>query len=205
MDDVATEPCAPPSAFRRWLAGPWPSRLLTVAGLGLLVWMVTRFPLSAIGDACLDLGFGVFLMPVIALGWMAAGAMALYQLLGGRVPWLALFWNRVVGDGYNAIIPAAGVGGEPVKLRQLTRYVETHRAVVALINDRLIDNSIAFMFSASCVGIGAYYVDAPPALHTTMVSYAIGAGIAGIAIALVLVTNITNRAGARIARWIGGS
>ena len=42
------------------------------------------------------------------------------HLLEKRVPWPALFWNRLVGEGYNSLLPAAGIGGEPLKLRLLS-------------------------------------------------------------------------------------
>ena len=37
-------------------------------------------------------------------------------------------------------------GREPFKLKLLGRYVDTHRAVVALINDRIVENGIALAF-----------------------------------------------------------
>ncbi len=190
----------PGEATKRWL-----QRILLVAGLALLVWLISRFPLAAIGDACLQLGGWVFVTPVIAMGWFAASSTALGRLLGDTVPWRALFWNRLIGEGYNALLPAAGIGGEPFKLRMLARYVDTHRAVVGLINDRLIDNGSSLLMSAICVGVGAYQLDVSSSLRTTMVTYAIGAGLAAIAIGLVLMTNLTSRLGGRIAKWIGSA
>jgi Lysylphosphatidylglycerol synthase TM region len=189
-----------PSARRVWI-----QRGLMALGLGLVAYMISRFPLSAIADACLDLGFWVFVTPLIGMCWFAASSTALYNLLEGKVPWRALMWNRFVGEGYNALIPAAGMGGEPFKLRQLTRYVDTQRAVVALINDRLIENAIALVFSALCVGIGQFYLDVSPSLRTTMVTYAIVASLVAIVISILMVTNLTGRIGGRITRWITGS
>jgi hypothetical protein len=183
----------------------WAPRVLLVAGIALLVWLISRFPLADIGTACLDLGGWVFICPIIAMGWFAAASCALGELLGGSVPFRALFWNRLVGEGYNALIPAAGIGGEPFKLRMLSRYIDTHRAVVGLINDRLIDNGASLAMSAVCVGIGAWQLDMSASLRDTMIAYAIGAGVATVAIALVLMTNLTSRLGGRIAKWIGSA
>jgi len=181
----------------------WLNRALLAIGLGAIAWVISQFPLSAIGDACVDLGPLVFVTPVLALGWFGASSWSLYYLLGGDVPWSALLYNRVVGEGYNALLPAAGVGGEPFKLKLLTRYVDTHRAVVALINDRIVENGIALAFSAACVAGGAIFLDVAPALRTTMIAYAIGAGLAALACAALLLTSITSRIGGRIAKWIG--
>jgi hypothetical protein len=165
--------------------------------------MVSRYDLSKIGGACLDLGPWVFVVPFIAMAWFAANSMALYHLLEARVPWPALFWNRLVGEGYNALIPAAGIGGEPFKLRQLSTYVETHRAVVALINDRLIDNALAFAYSGGTVAIGALMIPMAIGVKTSMLMYgAAGIGIAVVFI-VVMVTTASSRVGGKVAKLLG--
>lgn len=181
----------------------WVRRGFLLIGVGLCAYMVSRFPLSQIGDACLQLGPWVFLTPVIAMGWFAANSTALYNLLEMRVPWPALFWNRLVGEGYNSLIPAAGIGGEPLKLRLLSRYVETHRAVVALINDRLIDNALAFSYSGAMVAVGALTIDMTATVRTSMFGYAAaGIGIS-IVFVVVMVTSLSSRLGGKIAKLLG--
>jgi len=188
-----------PPVARRWLR-----RALVALGLALLAWLISRFPLGAIADACVAIGPGVAITPVICMCWFSASSAALYQLLGAAVPWRALLWNRVVGEGYNALVPAAGLGGEPVKLRLLTRYVDGPRALAALVDDRLIENAIALVFSAALVGLGALRLDVSPALEGAMASYAIGAGAIGIAVAVIVLASISGRISRRIARWFGG-
>lgn len=183
----------------------WLRRGLLALGFVLLGWMISRYPLQDIADACLRLGGWVFVTPLLCLCWFGASSTALYFLLESAVPWRALMWNRLVGEGYNALIPVGGVGGEPFKLRQLALYVTTERGVVALINDRLLENTIAFGFSAIAVGVGTLYYDVTPALRTTILTYAIGGGLAAIALALLTFTNVTARIGGRIARWIGSA
>jgi len=181
----------------------WVRRGFLLIGVGLCAYMVSRFPLSQIGDACLQLGPWVFLTPMIAMGWFAANSTALYHLLERRVPWPALFWNRLVGEGYNSLIPAAGIGGEPLKLRLLTRYVETHRAVVALINDRLIDNALAFAYSGGTVAVGALTIHMTATVETSMITYAAaGIGIS-VVFVVVMVTSASSRLGGKIAKLLG--
>jgi len=181
----------------------WVRRGFLLIGVGLCAYMVSRFPLSQIGDACLQLGPWVFLTPMIAMGWFAANSTALYHLLERRVPWPALFWNRLVGEGYNSLIPAAGIGGEPLKLRLLTRYVETHRAVVALINDRLIDNALAFAYSGGTVAVGAFTIHMTATVETSMITYAAaGIGIS-VVFVVVMVTSASSRLGGKIAKLLG--
>ena len=181
----------------------WVRRGFLLIGVGLCAYMVSRFPLSQIGDACLQLGPWVFLTPMIAMGWFAANSTALFHLLERRVPWPALFWNRLVGEGYNSLLPAAGIGGEPLKLRLLTRYVETHRAVVALINDRLIDNALAFAYSGGTVAVGALTIHMTATVETSMITYAAaGIGIS-VVFVVVMVTSASSRLGGKIAKLLG--
>jgi hypothetical protein len=185
-------------AVRRWI-----ERGLLVLGVGVAAYMVAQFPLEDIADACRALGPAVFVTPLLCLCWFGASSRALQHLLGGAVPWRVLMWNRLTGEGYNALVPAAGVGGEPVKLAQLSRYVPVERAIVALINDRLIENTVALGFSAAFVAAGALVLDVTPALQTTMLLYGAGAGAVGVAMAVVIFSNVTGRVGGRIARWLG--
>jgi uncharacterized membrane protein YbhN (UPF0104 family) len=177
--------------------------LLLAVGAALLAYLVSCFPLADIADACAKAGPGIAITPVVAMGWFTCGARSLSNLLDGAVPLRALVHNRLVGEGYNALLPAAGLGGEPFKLRLLQRYVPARRGVVALIDDRLVENAIAFAFSAACVGAGAARLDVDPRLHATMVLYAVGATIAAAACAVLLFTSLTSRLGGRVARWIG--
>jgi hypothetical protein len=182
---------------------PWVRRTFMAIGLALVVWVLTQVPLDDIVGAFEQLGPWALITPIFAMCWFASSSTALWNLLEGAVPWRALYWNRIVGEGYNALVPAAGLGGELFKLNQLSRYVASQRAVVALINDRLIENAVAFGFSATCVGIGAVHLDVSPALHTTMLTYAGIAWGAAILIVVMTFTDMTGRLGARIAKWIG--
>ena len=184
--------------LRRWL-----ERALLALGVALAAYMISRFPLSQIADACLQLGWAVLVPPLLCLLWFGAQARALQHLLRGAVPWAVLYWNRLVGEGYNMLLPAAGLGGEPVKLAQIARYVPMEAGVVALINDRLIENALGLVYSAGVIAAAAFVIDVSPALETSMVSYGIGAGAVGLVMATLIFTDVTGRLGERIARWLG--
>lgn len=182
---------------------PWVRRSLLLLGVGICAYMVSRFPLRDIAGAVLQLGPWVGVIPVIALGWFAINSHALGVLLSGDVPWTALMWNRIVGEGYNALIPAAGIGGEPFKMRELQKYVETHRAIVALITDRLIDNSLALAYSAGACAIGALAISMTPALESSFLMYAAGAFAISIVLVVAMMTSLTSKLGGRIAKLLG--
>ncbi len=184
--------------LRRWL-----ERALLVAGVALAAYMISRFPLSQIADACLQVGWAMLIPPLLCLGWFAAQARALQHLLRGSVPLAVLYWNRLVGEGYNMLLPAAGMGGEPVKLAQISRYVPTEAGVVALINDRLIENALGLVYSAAVIAAAAFVLpDVSSALRTSMLTYGAGAGAVGVVMATLIFTDVTGRVGGRIARWL---
>jgi hypothetical protein len=185
------------------LKSAWVRRCLLVVGAGLCAIMVSRFPLSEIGNACLELGPWVSVLPFIALGTYALNSNALRVLLDGDIPWTALMWNRVVGEGYNSLLPAAGVGGEPFKLKELCKYIDTHRAIVALITDRLIDNSIALLYSAGAVAVGAFTIPMTPVLRTSFLTYAAMASALSVVLIVVMTTSLTSKVGGRLARLLG--
>ncbi len=184
----------------------WIQRGLIAFGIGLLVYTISLFPLAQVADACRGLGGWVLVTPLLCMCWFLASSIALHHLLERRVPVRALMWNRVVGEGYNSLIPAGGFGGEPFKLLHITRYVDKRRGVIALLNDRMLDNAIAFGFSAACVGVGAFWLDVEPvALRTSMVIYAAVSGAVSLVIFVMTFTSITDRLGGRVARWIGAT
>src|SRR5262249_5707043 len=111
----------------------WLDSTLLAVGLGLLVYIVSHYPLGDIARSCATLWPLVALTPLIALGWFATNTNVLHVLLNRRVPWLDLLFIRLVGDSYNALLPLAGFGGEPFKVRQLGHYVDSPTAASALI------------------------------------------------------------------------
>jgi len=192
------------STSDRWQR--WMRRGLIAFGVALLAYTISWFPLSEVADAVHGLGGWVLVTPVLCMCWFFASSFALHHLLDRRVPVRALMWNRVVGEGYNALVPAGGLGGEPFKLLHITRYVDKRTGVIALINDRMLDNAIAFGFSALCVGLGALWLDVEPAvLRTSMVIYAVVSGGVSLVIFVMIFTRITDRLGGRVARWIGAT
>jgi len=182
---------------------PWVRRSLLLLGVGICAVMVSRFPLRDIGSAVLQLGPWVGIIPVIALGWFALNSHALGVLLDRKVPWTALMWQRVVGEGYNALIPAAGIGGEPFKLRELSKFIETHVAIVGLITDRLIDNSLALAYSAGACAVGALAIPMTAALKSSFLMYAAGALAVSVVLVVAMMTSLTSKLGGRIAKLLG--
>lgn len=197
----------PPTAHeppRRW----WVCHVDLVflgIGLALLIWMLSRQPLSDIYDAVVRMGPIVFFTPLIALAWFPTHTTALWVLLETKVPWREVFYNRLVGDGYNALLPMAGIGGEPFKARHLSRFIPFDRVVTALVRDRVIDNAIGFLFSAVWLSVTLPRMALPAVLADALWAYAAIAGTLGALSFWLVISRLPGRFGKLVGRWLSGS
>ena len=181
---------------RKWLVGGW-----FVLALALFGFVVTRQPLGQIGEACRAMGPAVLLAPVVGLMLLATRTTVLELVLAGRVGWRELVRVRMVGDGYNALVPAAGLAGEPYKLRQLARWLPVDRAVTGLVRDRMVDNALGLVVSAGGIAVALPGFAVPVAARDALWTYAAVAGPAGVVLLVVALTRVPGRFGAVVTRW----
>ncbi len=181
---------------RRWLVGGW-----TVLAVALFAFVVTRQPLGQIAGACRAMGPVVLLAPLVGLMLLATRTTVLEQVLAGRVGWRELFRVRAVGDGYNALVPAAGLAGEPYKLRPLARWLPIDRGVAGLVRDRMVDNALGLVFSAGGIAVALARFAIPVAARDALWTYAAVAGPAGAVLLVVALTRVPGRFGALVTRW----
>jgi hypothetical protein len=180
----------------------WIDSALLVVGLALLAYVVSRFPVADILAAVKSLWPGVMLAPCIALSWFGSSTMAMYLLLDRRVPWLRILWIRLVGDSYNALLPLAGFGGEPFKIRQLTFSVEPAVVMTTLIRDRIVDNAFGFLFGATELIIGLSVYSVGPSVRAALLIYiAFCVLVGGLGMLLVL-TRLPGKLGGWISRLL---
>ncbi len=189
-------------SVKRWVAqigqiGSW------VLGLALLAWCLRAQPLAQMLAAVRRIGPAALLTPIVALGWHACNTFAFRALLDGEVSWAALFRNRLIGDGYNNLLPFAGVGGEPWKGRDLARHLPPARIVAALIRDRTIETSFGLVFTAVCLAASMRSVSLPALLRSALWLFAAGALVAGAAGFALVRSALPGRAGGAMARWLG--
>jgi len=181
----------------------WIDKVLVVIGLGLLVWVVSQYPFDDIEKAISGMWPAVMLTPLIALCWACTATTALYTLLDRGVPWWKILWIRLVGDSYNALLPMAGFGGEPFKLRQLSYYLSPTVLMSTFIRDRILDNVVGFLWSAlGCtVGLFAFALDGK--LQAGLVGYAIVCGAIGVFGTALVLTRVPGKLGGWLAKLLG--
>ncbi len=183
----------------------WIDVVSLAIGFALLVYVLSRFPMAEVWQACRHAGPLVLLAPVVALVWVVLNTLGMSVLVDHRVPFADLLYNRLVGDGYNSLLPLAGLGGEPWKLRHLATFVPTPLAVAALIRDRVIENAVGFLITAVVIAVGMGHFALPAALRTALWGYVIVAAACAVLSAAIVVTHLPGKAGALLGRWLGGS
>lgn len=181
-----------------WLVRAW-----LAIGLALFVYVLTRTPFAQIESAISAMGPLVVISPMIAALWFATRTTALSVVLGAAVPWRELYVVRWIGDGYNGILPLAGVGGEPFKLRILGRYLASEAALTGLVRDRLIDNGLGFIVSAGFAAIGIALLGDPPGRQGLLIYAAIALPV-GIAVLALMITRVPGKLGAFVAKLAAG-
>jgi len=183
----------------------WVDKALLVAGLVLFGYVISRYPLGQIESAVASMWPGVALTPLIALSWFAFGSSSLYLLLDRKVRWLRVLWIRLVGDSYNSLLPFAGFGGEPFKVRQLGRSLAPADVMATLIRDRIVDNAMGFAFGATelAIGLTGYAVDAR--LRVALIGYIAVCGVLGVLGIALVRTRLPGKLGGWLASLLGGT
>jgi hypothetical protein len=181
----------------------WIDKVLVVIGLGLLVWVVSQYPFDDIKAAISGMFPAVLLTPLIALCWSCTATTALYTLLERQVPWWKILWIRLVGDSYNALLPMAGFGGEPFKLRQLSYYLSPTVLMSTFIRDRILDNVVGFLWSALGCTIGLFAFSLDHKLQVGLVGYAVVCAAIGVFGTALVLTRVPGKLGGWMAKLLG--
>lgn len=181
----------------------WVDSAFALAGLAALVYVVSRYPLAEIVAQCRRIGPLVGLAFVLPVGWQLSGATAVYVLLARKVPWAKVVWARFAADAYNSLF--FSVGGEPFRVRFLSRFVASDEVLSALLRDRMLDMVSGYLVSAAFlfVGLGRYPV--APAMRAGLYAYAAITLALGFAGALLVSSRLPSRFGAFVLRALGGS
>lgn len=181
----------------------WVDSAFALAGLAALVYVVSRYPLAEIVGDCRRLGPLVALAFVLPLGWQLSGATAVYVLLARKVPWNKVVWARYAADAYNALF--FSVGGEPFRVRFLSRFVATDEVLAALLRDRMLDMVSGYLVSAVFLFLGLRRHPLAPAVGAALYAYAGVTFALGVAGALLVSSRLPSRFGAFVLRALGGS
>ena len=119
-------------------------------GVALLGVVIAGIDLSDVGGQIAKVGFGILVILAIYFVAFAIDSFT-WQMTIPSIPlnglWAYRTWKlRMVGEAFNAVIPAGGMGGEPVKALMIKKHygIEYPEGTVSLILAKTI-NLIALM------------------------------------------------------------
>jgi hypothetical protein len=181
----------------------WLDKILLAIGLGVVAYVVSHYRVADIVAAIGGMWPAVLLAPLIALSWFATGTTALYVLLERRVGWWRLLWIRLVGDNYNALLPLAGLGGEPFKLTQLAKTLSMPVVMSTFVRDRILDNVVGFTWSAIGCFLGLATVVLDDRMQIALTGYAVAATCIGVFGTTLVLTRVPGKLGRWLASLLG--
>jgi putative membrane protein len=126
------------------------SGALTLAGIALLAFITAQQGFSELGHVLAAAGWGVAAVAALHLVAVAASTLAWKAVLDPirRVSIELLFWNRLLREAVNALLPVAQVGGEVVGARVLTFHgVPPHIAGATVVTDVTVETVTQVVFT----------------------------------------------------------
>ncbi|MFQ5447759.1 MAG: lysylphosphatidylglycerol synthase domain-containing protein, partial [Saprospiraceae bacterium] len=146
-------------------------------GVGILCLLIFKMDLSVVAESLAAVGNQVFLVFSIAILWILANTMCIRTLVQGKIPFTDLMFNQLVGDAYSTIIPMAGLGGEPFKIKHLTNWLDWHTASRTEVIDRFIHATTGMLFASTTTFVTLTFVPIEQAYRLPMI---IAAGFFGL-------------------------
>ena len=179
-------------------ADPFLFYLAGIVLLGALVLWVPTNELSALPP------FGVELAAVMipALIWTFTNAIGLSVLLRGGLGLSTLYMNQWVGESYNAILPLAGLGGEPYKIRHLSRWLPVSEASHAVVRERLVHAISGPLFTAFALAAGTWLVPLEPFYRNGFIMAAVVMALAALLLTFVALSRASSGFTERLLKWL---
>lgn len=162
-------------------------------GVVILTLLIMKMDVGVVAQSLSAVGNQVFLVFSIAILWILANTMCIRTLVRGKVPFHDLLYNQLVGDAYGNIIPAAGLGGEPFKIKHLTNWLDWQTASRAVVTDRFIHAITGMLFTSVMVGLTLIFIDVETVYRVPMTIIAIVFGLAAIGVIGLALTSAPSK------------
>jgi uncharacterized protein (TIRG00374 family) len=176
-------------------------------GILLLGFVIAEIDLAEVALQVSKVGFGILVLVGIYFFAFAIDSIS-WQVAIPGVPlngiWAYRIWKlRMVGESFNAVIPAGGMGGEPVKASMLKSHygINLREGTASLILAKTI-NMIALVIFL----IGGFALMIQAQALPQVYEYVAGAGLLAFAVGVFLFfviqwLSITSLTGTWISRW----
>ena len=158
------------------------SLIFYIFGAIALCALVYNLGFETIRATLSEVGYAVFWVFASAILWVIANCYSVSFLVNHKVPFKTLLYVDLTGNAYNSIIPLAGVGGEPYKIKILSEHIGLDKASRAMIQNRLLNSTTAFFYTSFLVVVSLLYID----LETNVYNLLLIAGCLSAVIGIVI-------------------
>jgi hypothetical protein len=181
-EDVRTEK-------RKWRGSRVGTALAYALGAGILALLIRRMPLHDLTRAFEQVGWSVLLVLAIMPMTFLSSSLSLRSVLASfdseraleRAGWrvFRLCYLQFVGEGFNTLLPLAGLGGEPYKVAQLAKTLPLGHVSQAAVYDRLIHAISGLASAAISIGLTPFFLPMTHAVRWVFAAMAAACLIGG--------------------------
>jgi len=129
-------------------------RLLLLFGIALCVFLIAEVGLDRIAHDLRAMGWSLLGVVLLEIGidlLNTIGWRYTFPIEERRVPFRWLFLARLAGTAFNQILPAAAVGGEPVKALLLRAYLPFSSSLASVVTGKVTFSVAQAVFA--CAGV----------------------------------------------------
>ena len=172
--------------------------------LGALVLgaLIYNLGFETITNTLKEVGYSVFWVFASAILWVIVNSYAVSFLVNHEVPFKTLLYVDLTGNAYNSIIPLAGVGGEPYKIKILSEHIGIDRASRAMIQNRLINSTTAFFYTSITTFFSLIYIPMEKNIFNLLLIAGILSALIGLVVSWITLSSVPDKFGKFILKKI---
>ncbi len=126
---------------------------LTVAGFGLLAYLVQKIGLGEITANLEKFGYWFPLTCVLGFGWLFFQSLSwnvIQRALFRKVPLMKFFRIKIISESLNTLLPSASIGGDAVRTMLVKKLIPLREGLPAI----LVDKTVEFVGGMVFMGTG---------------------------------------------------
>jgi hypothetical protein len=135
----------------------------------LLGFLIGRLDLNVVGDSFKQVGFGLFYILSTSFAWFYFNALSQDALMDTKISIWKLLYSQMTGDAYTTILPLAGVGGDPYKIKYLNEHIPIDEASRVVVLERIMHMVGGFLFGFVFLLISIFVVPVEGGLMNTLI------------------------------------
>ena len=168
----------------------------------VLALLIYKLDFETISRTLRDVGYSVFWVFASAILWVIVNSYSVSFLVKHKVPFKTLLYIDLTGNAYNSIIPLAGMGGEPYKIKILSEHIGLDRASRAMIQNRLINSTTAFFYTSITTFLSLIYIPMEKNIYTLLLIAGCLSAVIGLVVSWLTLSSAPDKFGKFILKKI---